>query len=209
MYTSGKMFHTTRQIKSIHKTWVTCSNTFTSQNCKTVKHLSLSYKIRPTEHSREYSSHYINSAKVSRTGARNGCALSFSLFFFFFFFFFFTNEFKSRTSSLISNVPNEWQRVFERLYTKHEERKQGLREETKAARVQTEEVERRGSGGEGREGLTRGKGEYKAIRYGYCESSSETRNPGAFPISSFALLRGLHSATPTGIGNSARDIPYP
>ena len=87
MYTSGKMFHTTRQIKSIHKTWVTCSNTFTSQNCKTVKHLSLSYKIRPTEHSREYSSHYINSAKVSRTGARNGCALSFSLFFFFFFFF--------------------------------------------------------------------------------------------------------------------------
>ena len=86
--------------------------------------------------------------------------------------------------------------MFERLYTKHEERKQGLREETKAARVQN--VEPRGGGrSEGREGLTREKGEYKAIRYGYCESSSETRNPGALPISSFALLRGLHSATPT------------
>lgn len=45
-------------------------------------------------------------------------------------------------------------------------------------------------------GVNARKGEYKAIRYGYCESSGETRNSKPLHISYFflgsVLLRGLH-----------------
>lgn len=116
-------------------------------------------------------------------------------------FFFFTNEFKSRTSSLISCVLNKRQEYSKALHkTREAQTRVERRNESNASKPEKP-----------REGLTREKVNTRRFAMDIVKARAklETRSPSTFPISSWAPCCYVGCIYTVGISYSKRSSRFP